>query len=149
MKLLSLVALTLFSATLLVAQPSRRQERMSRNAIEAVIEAQRDAWNKGDIDGYMDGYERSENTIFVSGDNVTHGWQTVRDRYKKGYNTREKMGELTFSNLEVNMLGADHAYVIGSWSLKRSQDQPHGRFTLIFRKTKTGWRIVHDHTTSL
>jgi ketosteroid isomerase-like protein len=121
----------------------------SAKAIEAVLEAQRVAWNNGDIDGYMDGYERSENTIFVSGDNVTHGWQTVSDHYKKSYNTREKMGELTFSDLETTMLGKDHAYVVGKWALKRAQDQPHGRFTLILRKGKAGWRIVHDHTTSL
>ena len=120
----------------------------SMAAIKAVIEAQRDAWNKGDIEGYMDGYDRSESTVFVSGDNVTHGWQTVLERYKKGYDTREKMGVLTFSDLEITLLSKDSAVVLGRWHLKRSQDEPHGRFTLIFKKTKQGWRIIHDHTSS-
>ncbi len=117
-------------------------------AIRAVIEAQRDAWNRGDIEGYMDGYARSEETVFISGDSVTHGWQTVLDRYKKGYDTREKMGALTFSDLEFNQLSKDAVAVSGRWHLQRAGDEPHGRFTLIFRRTKAGWRIVHDHTSS-
>jgi uncharacterized protein (TIGR02246 family) len=117
-------------------------------AIRAVIDAQRDAWNRGNIDGYMDGYARSAGTVFISGDNVTHGWQTVRDHYKKGYDSREKMGVLTFSDLEITPLGKDAAVVAGRWHLQRAKDEPHGRFTLVFRKTKEGWKIVHDHTSS-
>lgn len=120
----------------------------SANAIRAVLEAQRDAWNKGDIEGYMDGYDRSENTVFVSGDNVTRGWKTVLERYKKTYDSREKMGDLTFSDLEITVLSKDSAVVLGKWHLKRSNDEPHGRFTLVFKKTKQGWRIIHDHTSS-
>lgn len=117
-------------------------------AIQAVLNAQRDAWNKGDIDGYMDGYDRSDNTVFISGDSVTHGWSTVLERYKKGYDTREKMGQLTFSDLDIKLLSQDTAVVIGRWLLKRTNDEPHGRFTLIFKNTKTGWRIILDHTSS-
>ena len=125
-----------------------KQPNAISKAIRAVIEAQRDAWNRGDIEGYMDGYARSADTVFVSGDSVTHGWQTVLERYKKGYNSREKMGTLTFSDLEITPLGKDAAVVIGSWRLKRANDEPHGKFTLIFRRLKQGWRIVHDHTSS-
>lgn len=117
-------------------------------AIRAVIEAQREAWNRGDVAGYMDGYARSEDTVLVSGDNVTRGWQTVHDRYQKNYDSREKMGTLTFSDLEITPIGNDIAIVLGRWHLQRAKDEPHGRFTLIFRKTKQGWRIVHDHTSS-
>jgi ketosteroid isomerase-like protein len=118
------------------------------NAVRAVLEAQRDAWNRGDIEGYMDGYARSDETVFVSGDNLTRGWQTVLERYKKNYGSREKMGKLTFSDLEITPLGSDAAVVLGRWHLERSNDQPHGRFTLLLRKTKQGWKIVHDHTSS-
>ena len=117
-------------------------------AIRAVLDAQATAWNRGDIDGYMDGYDRSPHTVFVSGDRVTRGWQPVLERYKKAYDSREKMGVLTFSDVEITMLSKDAAIVLGRWHLKRSQDEPHGRFTLLFRKTKAGWRIVHDHTSS-
>jgi ketosteroid isomerase-like protein len=116
--------------------------------VRAVIKVQEAAWNRGDIDGYMNGYARSGKTIFVSGDKVTRGWQTVRDRYKKKYNTREKMGALTLSELEVMPLSGEAALVLGRWSLKRKADNPHGRFTLLFRRTPEGWRIVLDHTSA-
>ncbi|PYS70309.1 MAG: DUF4440 domain-containing protein [Acidobacteria bacterium] len=138
-------ALLLFTMSTLSSAQDQSNTK-SIEAIRAVIEAQRDAWNKGDIDGYMDGYDRTEATVFISGDNVTHGWQTVRDRYKKNYDTREKMGQLTFSDLEFTVLGKDHVSVVGRWLLKRTSDEPHGRFTLIFKKTSKGWRIIHDHT---
>lgn len=120
----------------------------TKAAVIAVLEAQRDAWNRGDVSGYMDGYERSEDTVLVSGDDLTRGWQTVHDRYQKNYNTREKMGTLTFSELEVKEVGKDAVLMVGRWHLKRANDEPHGRFTLLFRKTKAGWKIVHDHTSA-
>jgi len=132
------------SAQSVRTRPNPRIER----AIRAVIEAQREAWNRGDIAGYMDGYARSAETVFISGDSVTHGWQTVLERYQKGYDTREKMGVLTFSDLEFNALSRDAVAVSGRWHLKRVNDGPHGRFTLIFRRTRAGWRIIHDHTSS-
>jgi ketosteroid isomerase-like protein len=116
--------------------------------IRAVLRAQQDAWNRGDIDGFMNGYARAKSTIFVSEDSVRRGWEMVRDRYKKKYAARAKMGVLTFSDLEVTPFSSDAAVVLGRWHLKRAQDQPHGRFTLIFRKTTDGWRIVHDHTSA-
>lgn len=129
------------------AKPKKRGGRTIA-AIRAVLDAQRDGWNRGDVESYMDGYARSEDTVLVSGDNVTRGWQTVLDRYKKNYNSREKMGTLTFSDLEITLVGNDAAIVLGRWHLQRANDQPHGRFTLIFRRMKQGWKIVHDHTSS-
>ena len=143
-------ALLLALLPLLVsAQPSSKtREDRSIASIRAVLDAQSAAWNRGDVEGYMDGYERSRNTVMVSGDSVTRGWQTVTDRYKKNYNSPEKMGTLTFSDLEFKLLGNNTALAIGRWHLKRAADEPHGRFTLIFKRTKQGWRIIHDHTSS-
>ena len=114
--------------------------------IRAVLDAQAAAWNRGDIDGFMEGYARSSRTAFVSGDEVTRGWQTVRDRYAKKYDSPAKMGRLTFSGLTITKLCDDAAIVLGSWSLQRKEDQPHGKFTLLFRRLPEGWRIVLDHT---
>jgi len=142
--LLVLTFLIFHSYTLANAQTDQK----SIDDIKAVIDAQRDAWNKGDIEGYMQGYDKSDNTVFVSGDNVTRGWKTVLERYKKSYDSLEKMGQLEFSDLEITLLSNDSAVVLGRWLLKRSKDEPHGRFTLIFKKTESGWRIIHDHTSS-
>ena len=114
--------------------------------IHTVLNMQQAAWNRGDIDGFMNGYNRSRATVFVSGDQVTRGWQTVRDRYQKKYTTRTQMGQLRFSDLEITLLGSDSAVATGRWELRRKSDHPQGRFTLIFRQTPNGWRIVHDHT---
>jgi ketosteroid isomerase-like protein len=155
MKLTSIALLVLITiATLALAAPASAQSLRGKTsprvaaAIRAVIDAQRDAWNRGDIAGYMDGYARSADTVFISGNNITYGWRTVLERYKKGYDTREKMGVLTFSELAFNQLSKDAVVVTGRWHLQRTGDEPHGRFTLIFRHTKAGWRIVHDHTSS-
>lgn len=126
---------------------SRQNARLMRD-VRAVMDAQVEAWNRGDIEGFMRGYAQSPDTTFVSGDTVTRGWQTVFDRYKKGYDSREKMGVLTFSDLEITPVGKDAAVVLGRWQLQRAGDTPHGRFTLIFRRTRAGWRIVYDHTSS-
>lgn len=115
-------------------------------AIRKVMDDQAAAWNRGDIDGFMLGYWNSEKLIFVSGDNVTRGWQPTLERYKTSYNSREKMGKLTFSGLEIMVLSRDAASVLGSWRLERAGDEPHGKFTLLFRKFKDGWKIVQDHT---
>jgi ketosteroid isomerase-like protein len=139
-----LVAAILGSTSL----PAQSPKAAANAAIENVLGAQQEAWNRGDIDEFMNGYWRSEETVFVSGDEVTRGWQKVLDRYKKKYSDRVKMGTLAFSDLEITPLSADAAVVLGAWKLKRASDTPHGRFTLIFRHFPDGWRIVHDHTSA-
>ena len=150
--LLNLVTFVLVFGGVVVASPAAQEKASydikAADAIKAVLDTQRDAWNRGDLEGYMDGYDRSPRTEFVGGDTITRGWQTVLDRYKKNYNSREKMGVLTFSEVEITMLSKDAALVLGRWHLKRAKDEPHGTFYLLFRKTKAGWRIVHDHSSS-
>jgi len=129
-------------------QDSKPNTEQVSQAIRAVMEAQQAAWNRGDIEGFMDGYERGETTTIVSGDDITRGWQTVLDRYKQRYNSPGLMGSLTFSDLEIQPLSPSYALANGRWQLTRSNDTPHGRFTLLFRQTGAGWRIIHDTTTS-
>jgi len=118
----------------------------TEKAIKQVMLDQTAAWNRGDIDAFMRGYWNSDKLVFVSGDNVTRGWQPTLQRYKKSYDTRAKMGTLTFSDLEITELSKDSAVVLGSWSLAREGDNPHGKFTLTFRRFPEGWRIIIDHT---
>jgi len=127
---------------------SEKQTAEDAAAIRAVLDAQAAAWNRGDIEGYMNGYERADETTFISGDTVARGWQVVTDRYKKSYDTPEKMGTLAFSELEIKQLSEFYASATGRWQLTRAKDTPHGRFALLFRRTSAGWRIVQDTTTS-
>jgi len=135
-----LILFTLATTSLLFAQGSKEA------AIRRVLDAQVEAWNRRDIDGFMDGYWRSEKLTFISGDKVTRGWQQTLNNYKKNYDTPAKMGTLMFSDLEFTIISKDAAVVLGSWALKRVEDTPKGKFTLTFRKFKEGWRIVIDHT---
>jgi ketosteroid isomerase-like protein len=140
-KLISLLLLTP-----IIASAARAAKPDAAAEIRAVMSAQVAAWNRGDIDGYMDGYVRSDKLEFVSAGKITRGWQTVRDRYHRKYDSREKMGRLAFSDIKVTSLTANTALVQGRWSLRRKSDQPHGSFVLVFRHTSSGWRIVQDET---
>ncbi len=145
MKSILLFAAVLLLTTSAFPQSSSKISKIKTDIL-SVMDAQTAAWNRGDVEGFMSGYWNSTELVFVSGDNVTHGWQPTLDRYKKNYDSREKMGELKFSDLEINVISKKAAVVLGSWSLTRASDNPKGKFTLIFRKFADGWRIVHDHT---
>jgi uncharacterized protein (TIGR02246 family) len=146
MRLIVRISCCILTATLVYATAEQPPNAIAE--IQSVLRAQQDAWNRGDIDGFMNGYARSASTVFVSEDEVRRGWETVRERYREKYSDRAKMGTLAFSEIEVSMLSPDAAVVLGRWRLKRSNDQPHGRFTLIFQKLPEGWRTVLDHTSA-
>jgi ketosteroid isomerase-like protein len=113
-----------------------------------VLSAQQDAWNTGDIPGFMAGYLNSEDLRFASGGSVTTGWAQTLARYQARYDTPDAMGWLAFTDLDVTQLSDDAAYVFGRWTLYREADEPTGLFTLIVRKGEEGWRVVHDHTSA-
>jgi ketosteroid isomerase-like protein len=120
----------------------------SEEQIRRVLDDQVAAWNRGDVRGFMNGYEDSESLTFVGGA-ITKGHARVLENYLKRYSTKEKMGTLTFSDLEIKPLDADYAAVIGRWRLERAKDaggDTGGLFTLLFRKTPAGWKIILDHT---
>ncbi len=113
--------------------------------IRAVLHNQAVAWNRGDIATFMDAYDRSPRLTFSSSGKVTRGWQSTLDNYYLRYPTREAMGHLTFSELEVTKLGDAAALVLGRWDLDRG-DPVGGVFTLVFRRKTGRWVIIHDHT---
>ncbi len=115
--------------------------------IRSLLDAQDAAWNAGDVEGFMEGYWRSPDLTFSSGGKVTRGWETTLERYRTRYPDRAAMGRLTFSDLEITMLGRDGALVLGRWRLER--DQPvGGNFTLVLRLIDGRWLIIHDHTSN-
>ena len=111
--------------------------------------AQVDAWNRGDVDAFMEHYWKSDDLTFSSGGQTTRGWQATLDGYRKRYPTREKMGRLTLDGLEITPLGDAAALVLGEWKLDRASEPIGGNFTLVLRKIDGRWVIVHDHTSRL
>jgi len=125
---------------------AQNKDEKVKASIKKVMDDQTAAWNRGDIEGFMQGYWNSPELKFVSGQNMTKGWHPTLDRYKKSYDSREKMGILSFSELDITLTGKDSAVVFGRFTLVREKDKPTGLFTLNFRKFKDGWKIILDHT---
>jgi beta-aspartyl-peptidase (threonine type) len=114
-----------------------------------VLRTQREAWNRHDITGFMAGYWNSSKLTFFSGADERDGWQATMERYLSTYGSPgHQMGTLEFSDLRIEMLGQESAFVRGTWKLTMTGKTPHGLFTLIFRKFPDGWKIVHDHTSA-
>ena len=138
-----LLTLALLSVTAICAAQDSQPVRI-------VLQNQQEAWNRHDLDGFMAGYWNSPELTFFSGAQVLSGWQATLDRYRKKYQSEgREMGKLEFSDLNIQMLAADAAFVRGAWHLTMSDGKtPHGLFTLVFRRFPEGWKIVHDHTSA-
>lgn len=117
-------------------------------AVRAVLRAQMDAWNRGDVEGFMSGYARSPDLVFTSGAKIRRGWQETHDTFVRRYGAaRDTMGRLTFEILGVQPVGPDGAVALGRWSL----DGPNagsGIFSVVLERQASGWRVIHDHTSS-
>ncbi len=118
-------------------------------AIGAVLRAQQSAWNRADIDTFLEGYWHSPELTFSGSSGVARGWDGVLARYKKNYPDRAAMGQLDFSELEFRFLGPDAALVLGRWHLKQEKDDVGGVFTLVWQRFPDGWKIIHDHTSAV
>jgi L-asparaginase / beta-aspartyl-peptidase len=122
---------------------------VDRQAITAVLAAQQAAWNRGEVDAFLVGYWQSPELTFSGSNGVSRGWDGVLARYKKNYPDRATMGELDFSQLEFRFLGPDAALVLGKWHLKRQNGDVGGVFTLVWQRFPEGWKIIHDHTSTV
>lgn len=115
-------------------------------AIRNVMTNQQDAWNRADLETFMQGYWKSDSLKFIGRNGLTFGWQTTLENYRRGYPTPEAMGKLTFTIINLEVLSNDAAFMIGRYHLKRKADEPSGLFTLLWRKINERWVIVVDHT---
>jgi uncharacterized protein (TIGR02246 family) len=140
--------LALLAACLLTAGVLRAQNPADEVAIRHVMQKSADDWNRGDLDAFATSYKNSPDTLFI-GSTVSRGYDGMLATYKRIYNTPEKRGTLTFSNLEVHMLDARYAALIGNCHLARTQ-AGGGDFdciySLLFEKTPAGWKIILDHS---
>ena len=152
---LSFLASCCFFCLLVITQKSHPQNvpdgnRSDSKAIARLLRMQQEAWNRHDLEGFMAGYWRSQELTFFSGAEEHDGWQATMDRYLATYmSPGHEMGKLEFSALRVELLGQESGFVRGAWKLTMSDGKtPHGLFTLVFRKFRDGWKIVHDHTSA-
>lgn len=114
--------------------------------IRALLAKQTEAWNRGDVEGFMEGYWKNDSLMFIGKSGITYGWQQTLDNYKKGYPDKTAMGQLTFTLLEMKPLSKKYFSVVGKWHLKRTIGDLSGHYTLLLKKIKGKWVIVKDHS---
>lgn len=136
----------ILAISLLAGCNSNGPEADVESEIRNAMSTQQDAWNSGDIKGFMAAYAESPDLTFTTSEGITKGFTTVLDRYTNAYPTKEEMGTLQFELKEFDKLGEKSALVIGTWELSREPDNPKGYFSLIWKHTPEGWKIIHDHT---
>jgi len=122
------------------------QSKTDISEINDLMKKQEVAWNKADIDGFMQYYWKSDSLRFIGKSGITYGWQKTIDNYKKNYPTSEAMGVLTFENITIEQLSPTNIFVIGKWDLKRKIGDVGGHYSLLWKKIKGKWLIVVDHT---
>ncbi len=114
--------------------------------IREILDKQTKAWNRGDIDRFMNGYWENDSLMFIGRSGVTYGWTNTLKNYKKSYPDTATMGKLSFTLIQVKKLSKEYYHVTGKWFLKRSIGDIGGHYTLLFRKINGRWVIISDHS---
>ncbi len=141
MKQVVYLLLLTFALTNTIAAQSKDEQ-----TIRTLIEEQRQSWNTGDKEKFMQTYWQSDSLMFIGKSGITFGWQKTLDNYKKGYPDTAAMGKLDFDLLEIKKLSVMYFFVVGKWHLTRSIGDVGGHFTLLFKKVNNKWVIVADHS---
>jgi ketosteroid isomerase-like protein len=141
-----LLLVLFYLPTLVLSQNIKLLYVEPEKEIKKVLTDQLIAWNKGDIEQYMFGYWKSDSLKFAGKSGIQYGWQKTLEGYKKSYPDKAAMGILTFTDIAVDVLSADAAFVIGKWALERDKGNISGIFTLLFKRINGQWVIVCDHS---
>tara|TARA_X000001036_G_C20640044_1_gene790769 strand:- start:301 stop:750 length:450 start_codon:yes stop_codon:yes gene_type:complete len=142
-----------FFATLLISSLNNYSQNKipvkDSLSIMKVMSLQQDAWNKGDIDSFMQGYLKSDELVFSGKSGPVYGWENTKKRYYSSYPNTKIMGKLNFTIKKIRSLSSNSAYLIGEYYLKRSGEDSNGHFTLLWKKIGSNWLIVSDHTSAV
>lgn len=130
---------------MVIAAAANAQDKEAA-AIRKLLNSQTEAWNRGNIEAFMQPYWKSDSLMFVGKSGVTRGWQNTLNNYKKGYPDTTAMGQLSFDIIQVKRLSAEYYHVTGKWMLQRTIGNLSGHYTLVMRKIKGQWKIVSDHS---
>ena len=144
------LVLAILAAVLVAASPASAAPppQADVTAMKKVMTDSAAAWSRGDLTGFMEAYEHSPETAFVTPKGVLRGWEPMRERYRKTYGEGKALGALTFSDAEITALGHDYAVFYGRFNLMQpgAKTEQTGIFDLVMHRTAAGWRILSDHT---
>ena len=114
--------------------------------IRELLAVQTECWNRGDIEGFMQTYWKSDSLMFIGKNGVKKGWTETLNNYKKGYPDTTAMGKLSFEIIKIEKLSKEYYYVVGKWMLKRSVGDLSGHYDILLKKIKGQWVIISDHS---
>ena len=132
------VLVTLYSCNI---KPNIKADKA---AILKVMKNQEIAWSTNDLEGFMEGYFKSDSLKFYGKNGLTKGWQQTLDNYKKGYPTKDHSGTLSFEIPDISPIENQSYWVMGSYFLSRNVGDANGVFIVIFKKIKDEWKIIAD-----
>jgi hypothetical protein len=119
-------------------------EKQDKADIISVLKAQEKAWSKHDLEGYMEGYWKSDSLKFYGSSGLTYGWDKTLANYKRGYPTLDHSGTLNFKINDITQIEKESYYVMGEYHLTRKVGNANGVFMIIFKKIKGKWKIIAD-----
>ncbi len=125
---------------------SNNHFEQNKKAIITVMDNQAKCWSNGDIDGFMEGYWKSDSLRFLGRRGLTKGWQTTLDNYKKSYPDKKAMGVLKFNYISFEALNEKNMFVVGKWALEREKDTLSGYYSLLWKEIDGRWKLIFDHT---
>ncbi|MGZ5135136.1 MAG: YybH family protein [Flavitalea sp.] len=132
--------------SLLLLSVSGYGQSKNEMQIREQLKQQTENWNRGDIEGFMKTYWKSDSLLFIGSSGVNRGWQNTLNNYRKGYPDTVAMGKLAFDIIMVKKLSSKYYYVVGKWMLTRSIGNLGGHYDLLFKKIKGKWYIIADHS---
>ncbi|MGZ3882604.1 MAG: YybH family protein [Bacteroidia bacterium] len=138
--------LIVLSLVLWAKQGRCQRASIDVSEVKKCMNLQQDAWNKGSLEGFMAYYWKSDSLQFIGHKGITLGWQQTLDNYKKTYASKEAMGQLSFEVLGAEQLSKHFVFVVGKWTVKTSDRESGGYYTLLWKKIKGKWVIITDHT---
>lgn len=139
------LSLLLFVVIALTINPLYAQHKTEQQILD-VLETQDQAWNRGDLFGFMETYWNNDSLMFIGKSGVTYGWNNTLKNYQRGYPDTAAMGKLKFTLIRMEKQSCKKYVVVGKWQLFRTAGNLQGHFTLLMRKIKGKWKIVADHS---
>lgn len=149
-RLFAAAAILLLIPAISSVSAQARARPAEKDAILTMLNKQAADWNRGDLEAFATGYKNSPDILFM-GRTIRRGYDQMLDGYRKSFPTKDAMGTLTFSNLEVQPLDEHFATVTGRFHLERTAaggGNAGGFYLLVVEKTASGWKIVRDDTTN-
>jgi ketosteroid isomerase-like protein len=113
-------------------------------AIRNLLETQAKSWSNNDIEGFMEGYQKSDSITYFGSGGIRHGHQAMLDSYRERYPTKAHTGTLAFTLHDISKISEDAYWVMGEYNLTREVGDANGTFMIVLKRINGKWKIIGD-----